>query len=105
MIGALSGPAFATPLTGASAKAYGIKLDLLGGNIIPETPTFSVTGINQGADNLVDVDLSQTAFVGAAGAKAVTRSATELTAEQPDNFNVVVAPSGAPKPALYNAQA
>ena len=52
MIGALSGPAFATPLIGASAKAYGLKLDLLGANLIPETPTFSVSGINQGADNL-----------------------------------------------------
>lgn len=105
MIGALSGPAFATPLIGASAKAYGLKLDLLGANLIPETPTFSVSGINQGADNLVEVDLSQTAFVGAAGAKAITRQATTLDAETPANFITVTQPAGAPKPALYNAQA
>lgn len=105
MIGALSGPAFATPLTGASAKAYGMKLDLLGLNLIPETPTFSVTGINQGADNLVDVDLDETAFVGTVGAKAVTRQATTIAAELPANLLTVTSPANAPKPALYNGQA
>lgn len=103
MIGALSGPAFATPLTGASAKAYGIKVDLLGSNLIPETPTFSVSGINQGADNLVEVPLSTVLFAGVVGAKAVTRSATTLEPELP--LGNLQAPAGVAKPSLYNAQA
>ncbi len=105
MIGALSGPAFATPLASASASAYGLKIDLLNAPLIPETPTFSVgPAIGQGADNLVDVDLDQTAFVGAAGAKAVTRAATSLDAELPDEY-LTVTQGGPAKPALYNGQA
>ena len=103
MIGALSGPAFATPLTGASAKAYGLKIDLLGANVIPETPTFSVSGINQGADNLVEVPLDTLLFAGVAGAKAVTRAATTLDPELPAAY--LQGPPGVAKPALYNGQA
>ncbi len=105
LITALSSPAFATPLTATTARAYGINLDLLDANVIDETPLQTAgPGINQGADNLVEVPLEQVAFVGLVGAKAQTRRDSVIEPELPLG-RLTVTQGGPAKPALYNAQA
>lgn len=99
------GPAFSSTLTASNANAYGLKIDLLGSELIPPTPSQSAgPGITEGAENLVEVDLDTTAFVGAVGAKAINRAESVLTPELPDAY-LTVRQGGPAKPALYNAQA
>lgn len=105
IIGALGGPAYASPLAATTARAYGINLDLLDANVISPTPNVQAgPGINQGADNLVEVPLEEVAFAGVVGAKAVTRRDAVLDPELPAQF-LQVTQGGPARPALYNAQA
>lgn len=99
------GPAFASPLTAATANSYGIKITLLNNNLLGPVPVTSAgPAPGTGSDNLLEVDLQTLAFVGAAGAKSVTTLNQSLTPELPDAFVKVVA-GGPAKPATYNAQA
>lgn len=100
-----SGPAFASPLTAATANAFGVEVDLLGSNLIPPTPAQSAgPAPGTGSNNLVTVPLDTVAFAGVAGAKAQTTRDSTITRELPD-ANLVVTQGGPAKPAAYNAQA
>ncbi|HEX2180158.1 MAG TPA: hypothetical protein VHL54_11675 [Actinomycetota bacterium] len=100
-----SGPAFASPLTGATASAYGLRVDLLGTNLIPPTPAFSAGPTpGTGSDNLVTVPLDTLAFAGVAGAKAVVNRDSNLVPDLP-LANLQVRQGGPALPANFNAKA
>jgi hypothetical protein len=105
LIGALSGPAYASQLRNTSVRAYGASLSLLNASVLPPTPdTTAGPQPGTGSDALLNVPLSNLLTAQAAGAKSVTTLESTLTGELPAQNLRVISPGGATAPDRYNAK-
>ena len=105
LIGALSGPVYASALRNTSVRAYGASLSLLNSVIIPPTPdTTAGPQPGTGSDALLNVPLSNVLTAQAAGAKSVTTLESTLTGELPAQNLRTISPAGAPVPDRFNAK-